>query len=185
MSKFKIGDQVVIKKTGKIGVVKGREIMSLSDNKVKIEYIVKLDNGFNNWSSFNRNEIKKVIEDKKGTPCHVKCVDAPNGWKIILVGIIKREKQTYWDFDEINGVTCQHLRNGKDFRIGYAIYNPNDEWNLETGVKIAKNRAKTKPFCHMNSDFSGEFNKETIEALLTVKGEYILNNFDKFVTVSK
>ena len=66
--------------------------------------------------------------------------------------------------------------------IGYAIYNPNDEYDEDFGIRIATHRAKKKPFCNILSDFSGEFNKETIDALLKVKGEYIANNITDFIT---
>ena len=66
-------------------------------------------------------------------------------------------------------------------RIGYAIYNPDDEYDNTVGVRIATHRAKKSPFCHLISDFSGEFNTETVDALLRVKADYIVRNIDKFI----
>ena len=49
MSKFKINNKVIIKETGKEGIIKGRDVIELGDGKVKVEYIVKTGNGFDNW----------------------------------------------------------------------------------------------------------------------------------------
>ena len=84
-------------------------------------------------------------------------------------------------FDE-NGYYSPYARKGKDLTIGYAIYNPSDEYDPDMGIRIATHRAKTSPFCHLISDFNGEFNKETINTLLKVKGDYIVKNIEHFVT---
>ena len=180
MSKFKNGDKVIVKESGKIGIVKGREINTLPDGKVNVEYIVKLDDGFWNWKCYHRNELTKVVTEKPKKKANVKIFDAPNGWKVTLVSIVNRQKVWRDAFDE-NGFYAPYERDGKEFSIGYSIYNPNDEWNEDLGVRIATHRAKKKPFCHLVGDFSGEFTKETIEALMNVKGEYIVNHIDEFV----
>ena len=59
MAKFKVNDRVRIIATGEIGTVKGRDIIPIEGSKrVKIEYIVKIGNGFDNWKSFSKNEIQ-------------------------------------------------------------------------------------------------------------------------------
>ena len=37
----------------------------------------------------------------------------------------------------------------------------------------------------MCSDFNGEFNVATVEAIMDVKADYIKNNFDKFINKDK
>ena len=37
----------------------------------------------------------------------------------------------------------------------------------------------------MCSDFNGEFNAATVEAIMNVKTDYIKNNFDKFIKKSQ
>ena len=64
MSKIKINDKVIVKQSGKIGVVKGREVCNLPDGKVKIEYIVKTGEGFENWLSVPKKELEKVVPVK-------------------------------------------------------------------------------------------------------------------------
>ena len=70
-------------------------------------------------------------------------------------------------------------------RIGYAIYIHEDEYNEAHGIRIARKRSLTNPFCIMYSSFNGEFNTATVEAIMNVKTDYIKNNFDKFIKKSK
>lgn len=181
MSKLKINDKIIVKESGKTGVVKGRDFVELPDGKVRVEYIVKTGEGFNNWGTFKKNELEKFTKVKieKAVPTLV--VDAPNGYKVTLVAIVRNE--TVWkdSFDE-NGYYSPYARKGKDLTIGYAIYNPKDDYDPDMGIRIATHRAKTSPFCHLISDFNGEFNKETINTLLKVKGDYIVKNIEHFVT---
>lgn len=181
MSKLKINDMVIVKESGKTGVVKGRDVIELPDGKVRVEYIVKTGNGFDNWVSCKKNDLLKVLPGKANKPIPTLVVDAPNGYKVTLVAIVRNE--TVWkDTFDKDGYYHPYARKGKDLCIGYAIYNPNDKYDPDFGVRIATHRAKTTPFCHLVSDFNGEFNNQTVNALLKVKGEYITQNIDKFVT---
>ena len=65
MSKLKTNDKVIIKATGKSGIIKGRDVVNLRDDKVKIEYIVKTDEGFENWGTFSKDELEKVTSKHK------------------------------------------------------------------------------------------------------------------------
>lgn len=180
MSKLKINDKVIVKESGKTGVVKGRDVVELPDGKVRVEYIVKTGNGFEKWGTFKKNELEKVVPVKTEKAVPTLVLDAPNGYKVTLVAIVRNE--TVWkdSFDD-NGYYSPYARKGKDLTIGYAIYNPNDVYDPDMGIRIAKHRAKTSPFCHLISDFNGEFNKETIDALLKVKGDYIVENIKHFI----
>jgi hypothetical protein len=182
MSKLKINDKVIVKESGKTGIIKGRDIIDLSNGKVRVEYIVKTGDGFDNWGTFKKSELEKVLPNKEKKPVQTLVVDAPNGFKVTLVAIVRNEIVWKDAFDS-DGFYAPYSRKGKDLTIGYAIYNPNDTYDPDMGISIATHRAKTSPFCHLVSDFSGEFNKETINALLAVKGEYIAKNIEDFVTV--
>ena len=181
MSKLKINDKIIVKESGKIGIVKGRDFVELPDGKVRVEYIVKTGEGFDKWGTFKKNELEKFtnIKTMKAVPTLV--VDAPNGYKITLVAII-HNKKIWKDAFDGEGYYSPYSRKGKELNIGYAIYNPSDEYNPDMGIRIATHRAKTSPFCHLESDFNGEFNTETVKALLKVKGDYIAKNIEHFVT---
>lgn len=181
MSKLKTNDKVIVKATGKVGVIKGRDMIDLGDGRVKVEYIVKTDNGFENWNTYTKNELEKIrpTNENKGIPTLV--VDAPNGYKVTLVALVTNEHVMKDSYDE-EGYYTPYWRKGKDLKIGYAIYNPEDEYDYDFGVRIATHRAKKSPFCHLISDFNGEFNTETVNALLHVKADYIVRNIKNFIS---
>lgn len=181
MSKLKTNDKVIVKATGKVGVIKGRDMIDLGDGRVKVEYIVKTDNGFENWNTYSKNELEKIrpTNEKNGIPTLV--VDAPNGYKVTLVALVTNEHVMKDSYDE-EGYYTPYWRKGKDLKIGYAIYNPEDEYDYDFGVRIATHRAKKSPFCHLISDFNGEFNTETVNALLHVKADYIVRNIKNFIS---
>ena len=60
MSKLKTNDKVIVKATGKVGFIKGRDTIDLGDGRVKVEYIVKTGDGFDNWNTYSKNELEKV-----------------------------------------------------------------------------------------------------------------------------
>lgn len=180
MSKFKINDKVIVKESGKVGIIKGREVHELTDGKVRVEYVVKTGEGFENWISCTKKGLEKVVPNKTPKEIPTLVVDAPNGYKVTLVAIVHNEVVWKDSFDE-DGFYRPYARKGKDLKIGYAIYNPKDEYDTDFGVRIATHRAKKSPFCHLISDFSGEFNEETVNALLAVKGDYIVRNIEHFI----
>lgn len=173
MSKFKTNESVVIKATGQTGVIKSREIITDGPNHVKVEYIVKTGDGFENWGSYTKKELEKVHYQPTPKPNLSIVLDAKDGYKVTLVAIVDT---TYGPYE---------MYRYKTLNIGYSIYNPNDEYNEEMGKRIATHRAKNRPFCYLFTYFGGEFNNETVMALLNVKGEYIVNNIDNFLPENK
>lgn len=167
--KFKINDRVRIKATGEFGTVKGRDIMPIEGTKrVKIEYIIKTADGFDNWKAYNKNELETIRKTEKNMREYVKIYDVVDGFKITL-------------FAKVDNFNDEWLGKYRTLRIGYAIYSPEDIYDERIGIRIAKKRLRTSPFCRMNSDFSGEFNAATVKAIMDVKADYIKNNFDKFI----
>ena len=180
MSKLKINDKVIVKQSGKRGIVMGRDVHTLPDGKIKIEYVVKTGEGFGNWVSCSKTELEKIQYTRETKTPQYLIVEAPNGYKVTVVAIL--HKEIVWrDGVDSQGFYSPYSRKGRDLSIGYSIYNPSDEYNEKVGIRIATHRAKKSPFCHLISDFSGEFNKETVDALLKVKAEYIVNNIEHFV----
>lgn len=179
MSKIRINDKVIVKENGKIGIVKGREITDLDNGKMLIEYVVKIGEGFQNWKSYSRKELKKVVPQSNKKPMQILVTELDKGYTITMVAIVGNGqwKETKIENDEL----VIYMHPTKDLSIGYSICSPHDEYDSEIGIRIAKHRAKKSPFCKLNSNFSGEFNKETIDALLKVKTEYIANNIERFI----
>lgn len=190
MSKFNVNDEVIVVATGEKGVVKAKEVTTANDGNKKhitIQYMVKVGEGFSNWKVFYRRELQKAPkkEETAESKYIIKVYDAPNGYKVTLVALADTYK--HFEYDEVYFEEEEHWQSiarhckGKKLNVGYSICNPNDEYSAKVGVKIAKKRLHSKPFAHMTSKFSGEFNKETIVAIMDVKANYIINNIDKFI----
>lgn len=177
MSKFKVNDKVQVIATNEVGVIKGHETTPIEGTKkVKIEYIVKIGNGFDKWKVYQRHELKKVVNHNDELRVYTKIYDIVDGYKLTMYAKVDNDLRLSDDFE---------MRKGRKLNIGYSIYNPSDAYNEKIGISIAKKRSRTSPFCHMESRFSGEFNKETVEAIMDVKSLYIKNNIDKFINKSK
>ena len=180
MAKFKMNDVVVVKATGQRGTVMCREDVCDKDTKhTVVSYLVKLGEGFENYRQFTRKELKRVPKAEEPRTDVVKEYDAPNGFKVTMVGLTNTvDGDFYWE----DGIKPR-FRKEKLFRLGVSIYNPADEYNAERGYKIARHRALNRPFCSMTARFLGEFNKPTVEAIMDAKASYIIKNINKFVNI--
>lgn len=172
MSRFKTNEKVYIKATGALGIIKGREVTKIDDKRIKVEYIVKTGDGFDNWKPYLKKELVKYNPNVGEDYVPTITLNAKNGYTITVIAITSNIR---W-YDEND-----NRRRGKELRIGYSICNPSDEYDDDIAIRIAKHRAKKSPFCHLMSPFNGEFNDDTINALLEVKGHYILENLDNFI----
>jgi hypothetical protein len=186
MSKFNVNDEVIVIATGEKGVVKAKETTVATDGSkhTTIQYMVKVGNGFSNWKVFYRRELQKVPKTVEKEDNHtVKVYDAPDGYTLTMVAQTKTIR--YGDYLRSEEEPCEFefvKSKEKKLNISYSICNPNDTYDEKIGVSIAKKRLRTRPFAHMSSKFSGEFNKETVEVIMDVKAKYIINNFSKFVS---
>ena len=169
MAKFKVGDKVIVNESKEEGVVKGREMTKVDgdDKRVKITYIVRTvdTNGDPMWASYNKKELSSYPQNVKRPEEYIKVYDVVDGYKITLYGNVCRIKS--WNYNKLS--------------IGYSIYSPKDEFDEKQGVRIARHRSRTSPFCMMNSSFNGEFNSLTVNNIMDAKADYIKNNFDKFI----
>lgn len=167
--KFKINDRVRIKATGEIGTVKGREMIPVENTKrVNIEYVVRVGNGFNNWKSFSKTELEPIPKNDDERGVYTKVYDVVDGYKITMYTKVSNDHDMFF-------------KKYRYLRMGYAIYSPEDVYDEKRGIRIARKRSRTSPFCHIESTFNGEFNAETVDALMDVKANYIKNNLDKFI----
>ena len=182
MAKFKVNDPVIVVATGMEGVIIAREEKrNLSEKFTEIKYLVKLGDGFENYHTFDRSELaRKPYTENDDNSEKIRIIDAPNGVKITIV--TKVEKQLYDTIYNFESDVCKNIY-GKSFKMGVAFYKPTDEYPYDemAGIKIARHRIKTSPFCSLEARFRGEFNEPTVEALIDVKAKYLLENIDKFI----
>lgn len=180
MSKIKVGDNVLVKETGEEGVVKGRDVTVNEDGTFNIEFIVKKGNGFSNWGSYKRKELKRnnqrPPQPTKKVP--INTTRTVDGYKVVVVGNITEEDVSYY---EPLGLCdfCYYV-----LSVGYAICNPEDEFNLKTGIGIANYRSKKHPFARYVAGRRRDFTKETIEAIINVKADYIASHIEQFTNIA-
>ena len=94
---------------------------------------------------------------------------------LTLAALVEKERDYTFDYE---GELIKTV--GRKLSIGFSIYNGRDEFNPIVGEKIAIHRCKHNPFTTMTSAFSGEFNNETVESIMSVKANYIIKNIDNF-----
>lgn len=175
MSKFKINQSVVRKSDGKVGVVKAREVNSVGE-KTEVKYLVDFNEGIENWKVVTRNDIMSFIQEDKKSPYIIKRYMVGDGKILTMAAKVDVEK----DYEYTLLMDDVYKKKTKTLTIGFSLYNGIDEYDEEVGRKYAIHRCKTNPFTTMVSSFSGEFNKETVEAIMAVKANYIISNIDNF-----
>lgn len=169
MAKFKVGDNVVMIKDGSKGIVRARDIYN-ADGTTVVKYMVDFGGGIDKWKVVSRNDISKIAKSTQKRELIVKEYDHDNNQKLILVARIRNR----------HAKVPEIPLKGKIMEIGFSIYNGTDDYRFETGVKFALHRIKSRPFCRMESNFTGEFNNDTVEAIMDVKAKYIKNHWSEF-----
>lgn len=181
MANFKVNEVVRVKATGQTGIIKAREVSNVGDKRIKVEYVVRLGEGFNNWKSFDKKDLEKIAKTQEKVKTVHKFYEMTGEYEdyiLCMVAETKIEKSYQWNGDKCSVVITRN----KDLYMGYSIFNPDDVFDEEKGIKIALHRLKDKPFVKMSSSFAGEFNNATIDAIMDVKAKYIIDNADKFIT---
>ena len=168
MAKFKVGETVLDAKTGIEGAVKARDIQS-GDGKTVVKYMVDFGGGIENWKIMSRKQLSKSPKKNQRRELIVK--EYSHGeQKLTLVARVRN--RIYLSPDVSIG--------GKMMEIGFSIYNGIDNYKHAFGVKYALHRIKTRPFCRMESNFNGEFNNETVLAIMDAKANYIISHWSEF-----
>lgn len=166
--KLKVGQNVRVKETGEIGVIKGREVIPMQDKHIKVQYVIKLGEGIANWKAFDKKDIELVVSNKNEYPKMYTKRYTQDGRDLTLVGIVDKD-----------------FYNMKNFVIGHALRHPHDEVNMTLAYRIAKRRAWHRPVCNIVSYLKGEFKDETVNALMDVKAKYIFEHLENFVREEK
>ena len=172
MARFKVNETVIIKENGKKGVVKGIE-KKHQEKHTDITYVVRSADG--EWKMYTRKEISKLPAAEVMADPYI-TIEANNGWRVLVTAI---RKPLYYEEEVGNNKTIPHSM-GVELYVGFSIFNPADIYDEEHGLRIARYRAKQRPLSAMYSANKKEFGRETITAILRAKGEYIVNNLDKF-----
>lgn len=171
MSKFKVGAKVIYQpkdSDAMVGTIRARNERT-ENKRTTIEYMVDFGTDMNKWKILSKKDLEKLPQNSHERQPFIKEYSY-NNCKIVFVGVVQTKSFIDWP----------RCRKCKELSIGYAIYNGTDDYNADFGIKLAKHRAKTKPFCQMGSLFSGEFNNATIEAIMDAKMAYMQEHWNKF-----
>lgn len=174
--KLHVNEKVRIKETGKVGIIKSRDDVSLSNGHVDVQYIVKEGNGISNWHSYRKNELEPIKYNASYPKTIYKTYDIGERM-LTLCAVINKD----YKFDK-NG---NFVKKARSLDIGYSICHPIDSYNAELGMRIAKKRTVTTPFCNLYSSFGGEFRDDFVETIMDKKAEFIAQNLDNFIDKKK
>ena len=172
MSKFKINDEVNSEKYGN-GIVRAREVKTLN-GKTDVKYLVDFGDDIENWKILKKNDLEKVKRETEKNPYKIKTYGIDGGKILTIASNVSVCK------DYVLGIDGPYVTKIKTLRIGFSLYNGVDDYDENIGRKYAIHRCKKNPFTTMISEFSGEFNDSTIDAIMDVKADYIISNIDKF-----
>lgn len=179
MAKFKVNQKVSLVKNNydvinNIGVVKAREVNHVGD-KTEVKYLVDFGGGMENWLILSRKDLQSVENAEQTNNYLLKSYDAGDGKLITLAALVNKERDyVISDYGDV------YKSYKKVLKIGFSIYNGTDTYDEKIGNKIAIHRCKKNPFTTMISPFSGEFNDDTVIAIMNQKANYIIDNFKEF-----
>lgn len=175
MAKFKVDERVFIPRENRFGVIRIHDVYHDKENlHTESNYYVRLEGENREYQWYKREDLQKIKRNNvQQIPYFVKFYQATWDRSVTLVARV----YTCDVYGPYYGL--------KVLKIGASFYNGVDEPDANLAVKIAKNRLKTKPFCTMYSEFGGEFNEKTVNAIMDAKGEYLVENISKFVNIEK
>ena len=175
MSKFRINERVKCVETGNAGVIKARDVVH-DGNRTEVKYLVDFGGGIDNWKIVKKKDIAK-FERKTNEPNYIYHeFKLKDGKSIMFAGLV-----TPKHFEVGNDLMLDnYIKKGKKLNIGFSIYNGSDLYSQEVGKKYARHRCKHKAFASMESSFGGEFNHDTVVAIMAAKAKYIEEHIEEF-----
>ena len=182
MSNLTKGKKVRIIATGEIGVIKDIErVKRQTGNYEDVTYLVKRCDK-PGWIQCERKSIQLVDEKNKPKSTaypkyYADSFDLDGERVCTLVAEVTMITGPYIDVKTGE-------RNGnfktKCLAIAYAVCHPDDEFNPETGLDIAKKRCVERPMALYYTPNTSEFREDMVKAVLEVKKRYIIENSEKF-----
>lgn len=181
MSKFRVNEKVVSVESGETGIVRVRDVQH-EGNKTVVKYMVDFGGGLEKWKIMDKSELKKVQPIANNNPfyCFEYVYNHDNNQRLIMVASVEPKSYLVENPNPDDLMNNFYLRKGRKLTIGFSIYNGKDDYDKNIGVKYAKHRMKSHPFCSMESAFSGEFQPKTVHAIIDAKADYIMEHWNEF-----
>lgn len=110
---------------------------------------------------------------------------------VTVVGLCTQEKETdivsenvdvsLWNGKSTNGVlSYPNKKIVRRLKYAFSICHPDDEFDEETGVKLAKRRL-SKPLGELKTEYITCLTPEQVNMILFEELNYIIDNIDKFI----
>ena len=191
--RFKVGDKVFIHAKSAYGVIIDRNVVySEKDGRpfIEINYLVKPEGAqnFNDYVFCGRKDIQKegqteAVPDPRENWTTVELGD---GFKAIIYSYVSDGPRFISSSaTSINGETykscCMDTSVKKILKISYAICSKDDSYRIKEGLKICRSRIEKNPMCVMFSEFDGDFDAKTVDAIIHAKADYIRSHRNRFV----
>lgn len=202
MSKFKIGDIVLVNKDtinieGEILKIEKGSYNKENGTYILDKYYVSPINYLSNDIICYKNEItlKRPKNNIKNdslfkTPKNA-TIFSYKKENVIVVGIRTEEKEVFTkkmktsvnvNGKKVNGTFSANFKKPlKRFVIGYSICHADDEFDMAMGIEIAKKRALRKSSGELRSNSWTMLQDDQCDALIRCESEYILNNIEKYI----
>ena len=190
--RFKVGEKVFIHAKSAYGVIIDRNVVySEKDGRpfIEINYLVKPDGAknFNDYVFCGRKDIQK--EQTEALPDQREnwtAVELGDGFSAIVYSYVSdgprfiSSSGTMIDGAKY-GSCCLDTSVKKILKISYAICSKDDAYDVKEGLKICRSRVEKNPMCVMFSEFEGDFDTKTVDAIVHTKAEYIRSHRNRFV----
>ena len=191
--RYKVGDEVFIHAKSAYGVIIDRNVVySEKDGRpfIEINYLVKPEGAknFNDYMFCGRKDIMKeehteVVPDSRENWTTVELGD---GFSAIVYSYLSNGPRFISSFGTmVCGGTyktgCMDDSVKKILKISYAICSKDDAYDVKEGLKICRSRVVKNPMCIMFSEFDGDFDAKTVDAIIHAKADYIRTHRNRFV----
>lgn len=190
--RYKVGEKVFIHTKSAYGVIIDRNVVYFEmDGRpfIEINYLVKPDGAknFNDYVFCSRKDIQK--EQSEALPDQREnwiAVELGDGFSAIVYSYVSDGPRFISSSGTMiggakYGSCCLDTSVKKILKISYAICSKDDAYDVKEGLKICRSRVEKNPMCVMFSEFEGDFDTKTVDAIIHTKAEYIKSHRNRFV----
>jgi hypothetical protein len=189
--RYKKGERVEFKEKEGYGVIVDVIVKKSATEDAKprceILYLVKPDGAedFDQYLVCSRKDLRhEQIENVNDLREHFQSnIDIGDGFKLLMYGYVFDGPLCVGHNDIAHGFSSYTMVDEikKQLYITYAICSKDDEYDIWEGLKLCRHRLKEQPYIKMYAEREGEFDSETVKAILLAKANYIKQHRDRFI----
>ncbi len=156
----------------------------------EIHYLVKPDGAktFEEYKTLTRKDLRKpqyeCIPDENE---NWERLELGGGFTLLMYSYVFKNRPRFKSKENksadgsIYSTAIYDTEIRSQLHISYAICSKDDHYSIQEGLKICRSRLKKNPFIVLYSECVNEFDKNTVEAILKAKAEYIKNHKRRFI----